>query len=153
MVYGIAREMADRFIEFVLKFFKGESVEVQLTKALRISVMLITLLLFTSFTLLSTILNQRIELEDAEIGLSKINVLFDSASGPGGPISQFVRINDALTRQLDTLKSQYVVVSKQANTYSGENKILRGHLVTVLEENGTLKKNNETLLKMCVPRK
>lgn len=151
MVFGIAKEMADRFIEFVLKFFKGESVEDQLTKALKASVLLISVLLFTLFTLSSTVINQRMDLAEAEIGLAKINILFDQAGGSGGPLREFIRINDALTRQLDSVKNQNILLAKQANSSSGENKILRSHLLKVLGENETLKRNNDVLLAKCTP--
>lgn len=149
MVFGIAKEMADRFIEFVLKFFKGESAEDQLTKALKAAVLLISVLLFTLFTLSSTVINQRMDLADAEIGLAKINILFDQAGGAGGPLREFIRINDALTRQLDAVKNQNIILAKQSNSSSGENKILRAHLLKVLGENETLKRNNDVLLGMC----
>ena len=144
---GITKEMADRFIEFVLKFFKGESVEDQLTKALKVMVLTVSVLLFAVFSLGTSNINLRMSLADAEVGLAKINILFDPSTG--GPIAGFIRINDALTRQNNSIKNQNIVLAKQANQLSGENRLLRSHLLKVLEENRLLKKNNDTLLGLC----
>lgn len=144
---GIAKEMADRFIEFVLKFFKGESVEDQLTKALKVMVLTTSALLCVVFSLLTTNINLRMDLAEAEVGIAKINVLFDPSTG--GPIAGFIRINDALTRQNNSFKNQNAVLAKQANKVSTENYLLRSHLLKVLEENKLLKSNNSTLLALC----
>ncbi|HFT2124489.1 TPA: hypothetical protein RG892_000253 [Pseudomonas aeruginosa] len=149
MVLGIAKEMADRFIEFVLKFFKGESAEDQLSKALKVSVLTIALLLFGLFALLSNNLNLRMDLADAEIGLAKINMLFDPTVGEGGPLKEFVRINDALSRQLDSVKNQNIILSKRTITATADNKVLKEHLLKVLEENKILQNNNQMLLRKC----
>lgn len=144
---AIAKEMADRFIEFVLRFFKGESVEDQLTKALKAAVFMISVLLFIIFSLITTNLNLRMELMDANVGLSKINLLFDG--GGGGPIGGFIRINDALSTQMNMVKEQNLWLVERTTTLSGENTFLKRHLVNVLEENDMLKANNSTLLAMC----
>lgn len=151
MVLSIAKEMADRFIEFVLKFFKGESVEDQLTKALKAAVFLISVLLFAVFTLSVTNLNLRMELADANVGLAKINILFDTTSGTGGPLQEFIRINNALTRQVATISNQNILLARQSNLAIGENRVLRSHLKKVLVENATLAENNKVLLSKCVP--
>lgn len=146
---GISKEMADRFIEFVLKFFKGESVEDQLTKAIKLCVAFISVLLFCCFSLLVTNLNLRMNLADAEAGLAKINVLFDAAGS--GPISGFIRINTALSRQMDLIKEQNVWLIKKSTKLSSENTFLKRHLLSVLEENQLLKKNNDLLIAKCNP--
>jgi len=144
---AIAKEMADRFIEFVLRFFKGESVEDQLTKALKAAVLMISVLLFIIFSLTTTNLNLRMELTDANVGLSKINLLFDG--GGGGPIGGFIRINDALSVQMNMIKEQNIWLVERTTALSGENSFLKRHLVNVLEENAILKENNKVLLLMC----
>lgn len=143
---GIAKEMADRFIEFALKYFKGESVENQLTKALKAAVLMLSVLLFVIFSLTITTVNLRMELTDAEVGLSKINMLFDSN---GGPINGFIRINDALTIQMNLVKEQNLWLVSKTAAISSENSFLKRHLVNTLEENDILKNNNKALLLMC----
>lgn len=144
---AIAKEMADRFIEFVLRFFKGESIEDQLTKALKASVLMISVLLFIIFSLTTTNLNLRMELTDAEVGLSKINLLFDG--GSGGPIGGFIRINDALNTQMNMVKEQNLWLVERTAGLSSENSFLKRHLVSVLGENKLLKNNNNVLLLRC----
>lgn len=146
---GISKEMADRFIEFVLKFFKGESVEDQLSKALKACVTLISVLLFCVFSLLVTNLNLRMELSDANAGLAKINLLFDA--GGTGPISGFIRINDELQKQMGLIKQQNIWLIKRTVTLSAENTFLKRHLISVLEVNALLKENNSILLAKCRP--
>lgn len=144
---AIAKEMADRFIEFVLRFFKGESIEDQLAKALKAAALMISVLLFIIFSLTTTNLNLRMELTDAEVGLSKINLLFDG--GGGGPISGFIRINKALNTQMDMVKEQNLWLVEKTAGLSSENSFLKRHLVSVLKENELLKDNNEVLLLRC----
>lgn len=146
-MFGIAKEMADRFIEFVLRFFKGESIEDQLTKALKASVLLISVLLFIIFSLTTTNLSLRMNLTEAEVGMSKINLLFDG--GGGGPIGGFIRINDALSLQMNMVKEQNLWLVKRTTSLAGENTFLKRHLINVLEENQLLKNNNSVLLLVC----
>lgn len=144
---AIAKEMADRFIEFVLRLFKGESIEDQLTKALKAAVLMISVLLFAIFSLVTTNLNLRMELKDAEVGLSKINLLFEG--GGGGPIDRFIRINNALNAQMNMVKEQNIWLVERTTTLSSENSYLKRHLVNVLGENDLLKANNSILLARC----
>lgn len=142
------KELADRFIEFVLGLVKGETLEEQLTSALKSAIFLVSVLGFVVTALLVSNLNLRIELSDMEAGVSKVNLLFDSEGG--GPIRGFLRINDVLSEQNGVIKQENILLLKGNVRLTEENHWLRLHLVEVLDENQLLRDNNKVLLLKCV---
>jgi hypothetical protein len=141
------KELADRFIEFVLGLVKGETLEEQLTSALKSAIFLVSVLGFVVTALLVSNLNLRIELSDMEAGVSKVNLLFDSEGG--GPIRGFLRINDVLSEQNAVIKQENILLLKGNVKLTGENHWLQLHLVEVLDENKLLRDNNKVLLLKC----
>lgn len=150
-MFGLIKELADRFIEFVLRFVKGETVEEQLTSALKSAVFLIAILGWATIGLLMANINLRVELSDMESGVTKMNLLFDPTDG--GPIKAFVRINDSLSAQISLVKKENLVLFKNNIKLSDENNLIRPYLIQVLANEARLRKNNDLLLELCVPPK
>lgn len=148
-MFGLVKELADRFIEFVLRFVKGETVEEQLTSALKSAVFLIAILGWATIGLLMGNINLRVELSDMNAGVTRMNLLFDPTDG--GPIKGFVRINDSLTKQLGLVKQENTLLFKNNIRLTDENSFLRPYLVRALAESERIKKNNDVLLQMCAP--
>jgi hypothetical protein len=148
-MFGLLKELADRFIEFVLRFVKGETVEEQLTSALKSAVFLIAILAWAAIGLSMANINLRVELSDMEAGVAKMNLLFDPTEG--GPLKAFVRINDSLSNQLRLVKQENLLLFQSNIKLNDENNFLRPYLVRSLAESERLKINNDVLLKMCAP--
>lgn len=146
-MFSLIKELADRFIEFVLRFVKGETVEEQLTSALKSAVFLIAILAWSSISLLMANINLRVELSDMESGVSKVSLLFDQTDG--GPINSFIRINDALNRQVGLVKQENTLLFKNNIQLKDENNFLRPILLRTLMEADRIKRNNDALLLKC----
>lgn len=146
---GIAKEMADRLIEFLLRLFKGESAEDQLTKALKACVLIITLLILLAFSMLLANINLRMELVATEEGLTKIDLLFNG--NVDGPLSTFLRINDTLNEQIGAIRDQNLWLVRRNSNLSAENSYLKRHLVMTLIVNSKLNQVNNILLARCTP--
>jgi len=146
-MFSLIKELADRFIEFVLRFVKGETVEEQLTSALKSAVFLIAILAWSSISMLMANINLRVELSDMESGVSKVSLLFDQTDG--GPINSFIRINDALNRQVGLVKQENTLLFKNNIQLKDENNFLRPILLRTLMEADRIKKNNDALLLKC----
>lgn len=150
-MFGLVKELADRFIEFVLKFVKGETVEEQLTSVLKSAVFLIAILAWATIGLLMANINLRIENNDMEAGVSKMNLIFSPEDG--GPINSFIRINDTLNRQVSLVKQENMLLFKNNIKLTDENNFLRPYLVRALQEADQIKRNNDVLLGLCKPAK
>lgn len=148
-MFSLYKELGDRFIEFVLRMVKGETLEDQLTSALKSAMFLISILGFAITALFVSNANLRLQLSDMEVGLSKVNLLFDSQDG--GPIQGFFKLNDILSVQNNVVKQENVQLIKTNITLSQEVNWLRFQLVDVLEQNKIYKQNNTFLLMKCMP--
>lgn len=150
-MFGLIKELADRFIEFVLRFVEGETPEEQLTSVLKSAVFLIAILAWATVGLLMANINLRIENKDMEAGIVKMNLVFNPEDG--GPINSFIRINDSLNRQVTLVKQENMLLFKNNITLTDENNFLRPYLVKALQESEQIKKNNDVLLRLCGPAK
>lgn len=148
-MFSLYKELGDRFIEFVLRMVKGETLEDQLTSALKSAIFLVSVLGFVITALAVSNANLRLQLSDMEVGLSKVNLLFDSQDG--GPIQGFFKLNDILSAQNTVVKQENFQLVKTNVTLTGEVNWLRFQLVDVLEQNKLLKQNNDFLLLKCMP--
>ena len=148
-MFGLIKELADRFIEFVLRFVGGETVEEQLTSALKSAVFLIAILGWAGISSVMTNINLRVELADMESGVSKVSMLFDQTDG--GPINSFIRINDSLNRQVGLIKRENALLFESNIKLKDENNILRLVTLRTLAESDRVKKNNNALLLRCAP--
>jgi hypothetical protein len=147
-MFGLIKELADRFIEFVLRFVKGDTVEEQLTSALKSAVFLIAILGWLGVSMLMANVNLRMELADMESGVSKVSLLFDQTDG--GPINSFIRINDSLNRQVNLIKQENMLLFKNNIMLKDENNFLRPILLRTLQDAERIKRNNEVLLQKCL---
>jgi hypothetical protein len=129
---------------------KGETLEEQLTSALKTSIFLITVLMFTVTSLLIANYNMRVERLDLEVGISKVNLLFDGDNG--GPIKGFIRINDMLAGQNNALKQENILFLKTNSRLFEQNHWLRLQLLQTLDENTILRENNKVLLNKALRR-
>lgn len=150
-MFGLVKELVDRFIEFVLKFVKGDTTEEQLTSVLKSAVFLIAILAWATIGLLMANINLRIENNDMEAGVSKMNLIFSPEDG--GPINSFIRINDTLNRQVTLVKQENMLLFKNNIKLTDENNFLRPYLVRALQEADQIKRNNDVLLGLCKPAK
>jgi len=151
-MYKLIKELADRFIEFVLAMVKGETVEAQLTSALASCIFLVCILGCVCVALGVSNLNKNIELQDMEQAVARVKLLFDTEGG--GPINNFLRINEALTAQNNEVKEENVLLLKVNAKLSSDNHWLRLHLIKTLEVNDLLRKNNEALINLTqTPKK
>jgi len=141
---AVFRELTNRSIEFVLSLTKGETLEEQLTSALKTLIFLVTVLMFVSTSLAIANFNMRTELADMEVGISKVNLLFDGDNG--GPIKGFIRINDMLAGQNMALKQENILFLKTNARLLEQNRWLRLQLIQALDENILLRKNNSVLM-------
>lgn len=140
---AVFRELTNRSIEFVLSLTKGETLEEQLTSALKTVIFFVTVLMFTVTSLAIANWNMRTELADMEAGISKVNILFDGDNG--GPIKGFIRINDMLAGQNVALKQENILLLKTNSRLFEQNHWLRLQLLQTLDENELLRKNNKAL--------
>jgi len=147
---AVFRELTNRSIEFVLSLTKGETLEEQLTSALKTSIFLVTVLMFTATSLLIANFNMRTELSDMEVGISKVNLLFDGDNG--GPIKGFIRINDMLAGQNVALKQENILFLKTNARLFEQNHWLRLQLLQTLDENTILRENNKALVRKALHR-
>lgn len=147
---AVFRELTNRSIEFVLSLTKGETLEEQLTSALKTLIFGVTVLLFAVTSLAIANFNMRTELSDMEAGISKVNLLFDGDNG--GPIKGFIRINDMLAGQNVSLKQENVLFLKTNTRLFEQNHWLRLQLLQTLDENELLRRNNKVLVDL-VPKK
>lgn len=151
-MFGLMKELADRFIEFVLKFVKGDTVEEQLTSVLKSAIFLIAILGYASITMGLANINLRIENADMEAGIEKMNIIFGQEEG--GPLNSFIRINDGLNKQVSLVKQENLMLFKNNIALTDENNFLRPYLVRALQENALLKENNGVLIGFCkAPKK
>jgi hypothetical protein len=141
---AVFRELTNRSIEFVLSLTKGETLEEQLTSALKTSIFLVTVLMFTATSLAIANWNMRTELSDVEVGISKVNLLFDGDNG--GPIKGFIRINDMLAGQNIALKQENILFLRTNARLFEQNHWLRLQLLQTLDENELLRRNNKMLV-------
>jgi hypothetical protein len=144
---ALIKELTDRFIEFILSLVKGETLEAQLTSALKSSIFLITALSCLLINELITNMNQRMELKDMGDGIAKVNVLFDSTNG--GSIQGFLKINSLLAEQNIQLKRENIVFLSHGIALGSENQGLKLQLLQVLGEDKRLMDNNKVLLTLC----
>ena len=145
---AVFKELTNRFIEFVLALTKGATLEEQLTSALKTAIFLVSVLLVVVTSLAVANLNLRMEVSDMEVGISKVNLLFDGDSG--GPIKGFIRINEVLSEQNSKIKQENILLLKNTAHLDEENHWLRLHLVQVLDENQLLRVNNKALTDMAL---
>lgn len=141
-----AKEIADRFIEFALRFVKGDTVEDQLTKVLKICVLVMTGLLLIIFSLSTSNIDLRVRLSDSRNGVTSFNSLFEPEKSP---LSGVVKSNETLIKQMTIIKDQNLYLAKTAIVLANENIFLKKHLITILEENTLIKENNQVLLLKC----
>lgn len=148
-MFGLIKELVDRFIEFVLMFARGDSAEEKLTSALKSSIFLVAILLWGMISLVMSNFNMRSEIEDMQAGIVRMNQLFDRKEG--GPIATFVRINDSLTRSLNLAKEENLILTKNNIQLKDETNFLRPLLFQALSDGKRINKNNDLLIKLCVP--
>jgi hypothetical protein len=144
---ALIKELTDRFIEFILSLVKGETLEAQLTSALKSSIFMISVLICLVINLLITNINQRVELKDMEDGIAKVNVLFDAKNG--GSIQGFLKINNLLTEQNIRLKQDNMGLLAHSIVLGSENRSLKIQLLQILVGDKLIVENNKVLLDMC----
>lgn len=149
-MFSLIKELADRFIEFVLAMVKGETLEAQLTSALKSAIFLVTILGFVIVGLLVSNLNLRIQIADMEVGISKVNLLFDTEDG--SPLKGFLKVNDLLSTQNNATKEENIQLLTSNIKMGEELNWLRIQLVETLEQNALLKDNNKAILMKCFPK-
>jgi hypothetical protein len=149
MTLGIAKEMADRLIEFIIKMFQGESVEDQLTKAIKGIGLVLAVSLFVNFSMFLANLNLRMELDATQGSLAKVGVLFDG--GESSALSSFVRVNNQTGSQIALIQEQNNWLGRYAISLTVENLYLKRSIVVLAATNRRIITNNNMLLQMCQP--
>lgn len=149
MTLGIAKEMADRLIEFIIKQFQGESVEDQLTKAIKAIGLVLAVSLFVNFSMFLANLNLRMELDASQEGLAKVSVLFDG--GESSALSSFVRVNNQAGSQIALIQEQNNWLGRYAISLTVENLYLKRSIVVLATTNHRITANNNILLMKCQP--
>lgn len=149
MTLGIAKEMADRLIEFIIKMFQGESVEDQLTKAIKAIGLVLAMSLFVNFSMFLANLNLRMELDATQESLAKVSVLFDG--GESSALSSFVRVNNQTGGQIALIQEQNNWLGRYAISLTIENLYLKRSIVVLASTNRRIEANNNVLLLQCKP--
>lgn len=140
---ALIKELTDRFIEFILSLVKGDSLEAQLTSALKSAIFMVTVLICLVINLLITNMNQRVELKDMEDGISRINVLFDERSG--GSIQGFLKANTQLSTQNARLNQDNMNLMAYGIGLRADSRSLKIQLLQIASENRLLVENNKAL--------
>jgi len=149
MTLGIAKEMADRLIEFIIKMFQGESVENQLTKAIKTIGFVLALSLFVNFSMFLANINLRMELDASQESLAKVSVLFDG--GESSALSSFVRVNNQTGSQIGLIQEQNNWLGRYAISLTVENVFLKRSIMVLASTNRRITANNDALLRQCRP--
>lgn len=151
MLFGLLKELTDRFIEFTLKMVKGDTPEAQLTSALKSCVLLIAGL----STLVVTLAGNNWELhkryKDYESTVSKLGFILnpDNMHGASKEISALVK---SIDRNTNTIRQENIRLSGVNVTLAAENNTLHLILGKQLAEVIHLRRDNDLLMRMCVFR-
>ena len=144
---AVIKELTDRFIEFILSLSKGETLEAQLTSALKSCIFVMTAVIAVVINLVITNIHQRIELKDMEEGIAKVSILFDDTSS--GSINGFLRVNRILSEENISLKKDNIALLSQTVKLGAEYRSQNFLLLQLITENKTLIENNSALLLTC----
>lgn len=139
-MFAVIKELTDRFIEFVMRYIGGDTVEEKLKQLVNTAIYFIAGLLWVVIGLMITIFNQRIEIADLETGVEKINVLFNT-SEDGGPLGGFIKVNNSLIGQVAELNKENLLMAKDNVKLNDENHFLKFQLLTMLGRNKELNDN------------
>lgn len=148
-MFLLLNELADRFIEFVLRSVNGGSVEDKLTSAIKSCGLLIAVLGSMSVWLGVGYFNLLVDTRDLEGNLQRVNGLFVS-EGPNS-LSVFVGLNEKLNEENDKVKVENLLLLNNVIILAEENKWLKGRLDRTLEVNEAVKKEYKELLQLCIP--
>ena len=145
-MYSVLRELMDRFIEFILKYTGGTTLEERLTTALKTSVFLASALLWLFLGLFMSYIIQRSQINALESGIEKINILFnlDDASGPFGG---FVKLNNSLADQVGTVKHENIMLIKANMKLTDEKQFLTIRLIDSASRRRDLEKKLDVCLR------
>lgn len=151
MLFGLLRELTDRFIEFTLKMVKGDTPEAQLTSALKSCVLLIAGLLTVVVTLAGNNWELHQQYKDYESTVSKLGFILnpDKMNGASKEITALVKSIDDNT---NTIRKENARLSGVNIALSSENNTLHLILGKQLQELIRVRANNDTLMTMCVFR-
>lgn len=145
----VIKELAERFIEFVLSVVKGDTTEDKLISALKSCALLMTILGSACIWLGIAYFNTLIVVKDMEVGLDRVNELFDR-NGENS-ISIFVTMNQRLTQEVNKTKDDNILLLSGISKLAEENKWLRDKLNRNLENTLIVKEEYKQLLGFCIP--
>lgn len=148
MLFGLLRELTDRFIEFILKMVKGDTPEAQLTSALKSCVLLIAGLLTVSVTLAGNNWELRQQYKDYESAVGKLGFILnpDNMNGTSKEITALVRSIDENT---NTIRKENTRLTGINVGLASENSTLHLILGKQMQEVARIRANNDVLLRMC----
>lgn len=148
-MFLVVKELADRFIESVLSVVKGDTKEEKLESALKSCGLMIGTLGSILIWVSVSYYNVLVLAKDMEVGLKKVNQLFDD--GSDNSISVFVSINDKLSVELEQVKKENMLLLTGASQVVEENKWLRQKLDRTSDNIKVVKAEYRDLLGQCVP--
>lgn len=135
-MFPIAKELVDRFIEWLVKRSSGETLEEKLIFSLKTLSFLGGGLLWVIATLIVVNIHQFIRIHDTESAAVAVSRMFTTENNP---IDEFIKINKALSERVESLRAENLLLLKDNIQLINENKIL-------FSENEQLK---EALIKQC----
>ncbi len=125
-MYRMAKELVDRFIEWLLARAGGSTLEEKLMSALKTVSFMCVGLLWAVVTLLVIDFNMKIRLNDTENAASVVNKMFDPDNNP---LDEFVTINQELTQRMHAMQGENVL-------------LLRDNLILVQDNKRLSQENN-----------
>lgn len=149
MLFTLLKELIDRFIEFTLRFVKGDSPEAQLTSALKTCVFLISVLLLAMISVVGNNYDLRKEFEDYESSVSKLGFLLN-ADNLKNSSSEITKLMNSIDINSNIIRKENVRLSGSNIALSTENNMLQIIVGYQLQELDRLRKDNDVFLKMCV---
>lgn len=110
-MFGLIKELIDRFIEFVLRNCKGDNREEQLSHAIYIATFVLMLSLWGNVYFLVKVQTLNADIERYEVAPIEVGTLFDK-NPETNPLSMFIKINDQMTERLQSLSGENIFLVK-----------------------------------------
>lgn len=143
-MFGLIKELIDRFIEFVLRNCRGDTREEQLSHAIYISAFILVLSVWGNIYFLVRVQTLNADIERYEIAPIEVGTLFDK-NPETNPLSMFIKINDQMTERLQSLSGENIFLVKSNAALTEGNNLTKQRNDELKEEVSHLRSVNTIL--------